>query len=111
MALSAGTLSGDPIIAATIVVAAIASFPLALFGILAYKRRRTTAYFFVATALVAFFLQAVLGGLSLVGIFSTRNHQLLEHGLDIAIAFLLIGAVYVARNAKQLDSLPFDDSW
>lgn len=103
MALTAGTLAEDPIVAGTILMSAIVTFPLALFAILAYRRRRTTPYFFVASALVAFLLKAIIGGLFFLGILAGGYHHLIEHALDIAIASMLIVAVYLARDSSQFD--------
>lgn len=110
MALEPVTVGGDQLYAGIIVVSAIVSFPLALFGLLAYRRRRTMSYLFVASAFVAFLLKSVVGILGLLGLLSMESHHLIEHGLDILVGVLLIGAVYLARDSKRFEGLPFDES-
>lgn len=110
MALEAVTLTGDPLLIATSVLSAIVSFPLAVLGILAYRRRRSISYLFVASAFVAFLGKSILGILTLLGVFPVGSHHLVEHGLDVLVGVLLLGAVYLARDANRFDGLPFDES-
>jgi heme A synthase len=86
-------------LAPLLVFGGIASVALAGLGIVAFSRRRSRSYLLVAIALVALALKAFLGGLWLFEVLPTVQHDLLEHGLDLAIAALLMGAVYYARTA------------
>lgn len=109
MVVEAVTVTENPVFAGVVILSAIVSLPLALFGILAYRRRRTTSYLLVASAFVAFFLKSVVGIFTLVGVVSVESHHLIEHGLDILVVGLLIGAVYLARDANRFEELPFDE--
>lgn len=112
MALSTGALLGidEPVVALVIVLSALATVPLAVFGLLAYRRRRTTSYRLVALALLLFLLKSVLGGISVAFSVDVGVHHLLEHGLDFAIALLLLGAIYSSRSQDRLDVFSADDS-
>lgn len=112
MALSTGALLGidDPAVAIVIVLSAFATLPLAVFGLLAYRRRRTTSYLFVALAFLLFLLKSVLGGISVAVSVDVVVHHLLEHGFDFAIAMLLLGAIYSSRSQDRLDVFSADES-
>ena len=112
MALSPGALTGfeEPAVVVVVVLSALATFPLAVFGLLAYRRRRSRSYLFVASAFLLFLLKSVLGGVSIVGGFDLSLHHFLEHGLDFAIATLLLIAVYTSRSVDQLDVFSVDET-
>lgn len=111
MALAAGAADGfgDPLVGIILILSTLASIPLAVFGLLAYRRRRSTSYLFVAIAFVLFLLKSILGGVSLVGGMSIATHHLLEHGFDFLIAVFLLSAVYVSRRTDQLDVFAVDE--
>lgn len=112
MALEAGILGGfgDPLLGIILIFSLLASAPLAVFGLLAYRRRRTRPYLLVAIAFVLFLLKSVLGGVSIIGGWSTGTHHLIEHGFDFLIASFFLGAVYLSRRTDQLEVFAFDDS-
>jgi hypothetical protein len=110
MALAdAATVSGDPILTLVVVASAVAALPLAVLSVLAFVRRRTAAYFLVATAFVTFFGRTVTGGLSMVGVLDPRSRRLLGHGLDVGIAICLLVAVLLARRGDPAGVLAVED--
>lgn len=104
------TVTSDPMLAGVVILSALVSFPLAILGVLAYRRRRTRSYLLVAVAFLAFLFKSIVGLLTLVGVVSLGSHHLIEHGLDSVVAVLLIGAVYLARDSNRFEELPFDES-
>jgi len=65
----------------------------------ALHRRPSWPYLFVALAVATLFVRFVAGVGYMQGTVSAETHHLLEHGLDVAMAALVIAAVVVARNA------------
>lgn len=104
----AAMLTGDPLFTGIIIVSAVVSIPLAVLGILAYNRRRSISYLFVASAFVAFLFKSIVGILTLLGVMNFGFHNLVEHGLDIIVGLLLLGAVFLARSSNRFDGAPFD---
>lgn len=98
-------LDGTFVVASMIFLSGIASVSLAVVAVLAFNRRRTPPYFFVASALVVLAAKAFVGGLTLAGMFELRTHHVIEHGLDFVMAVMLIGAVYVARSPHRCEKL------
>jgi hypothetical protein len=62
-------------------------------GLAAFIQRRSWPYLLVALALAALFARAATGIGYMTGGLSLEAHHLLEHGLDIAMAALVIAAV------------------
>jgi len=83
--------------ALTVALASLAAAVLAGLGLAAYVRRRSRPYLLVALALAALLARGVVGGLAVTGHLGDGTHHLIEHGLDAALAALVIGAVYWAR--------------
>ncbi|UWG48224.1 putative membrane protein [Halanaeroarchaeum sp. HSR-CO] len=93
---------GDPLVVATLVIlSGIVSLALAIIGIQAFRRRPSLSYFLVAAALVVLALKAFIGGLTVVGLLDLGIHHVIEHGLDLLMAVLLIGAIYAARSQHR----------
>ena len=82
-----------------LVFGGLASAALAGLGVVAFSRRRSRSYLLITLALACLLAKALLGGLWIVQLFPIAHHHLLEHGLDLSIAVLLIAAVYDARTA------------
>lgn len=70
-------------------------------GIAVFVRRRSRSYLLIALALLALFARSVVAGGRLLGIIAQGPHHLLEHGLDIIMAALVVAAVYYARSIEQ----------
>lgn len=93
---------GDPFVVATLVVlSGIVSLALAIIGIQAFRRRRSLSYLLVAAALVVLAMKAFVGGLTVVGVVGLGPHHVIEHGLDLLMAMLLIAAIYAARSRHR----------
>ncbi|PSP72096.1 hypothetical protein BRC86_13430 [Halobacteriales archaeon QS_3_64_16] len=93
-------LSGSEVaLVPLLVFGGLASAALAGLGAVAFLRRRSRSYLLVTLALVALGFKAFLGGLWLVEFLPITRHHLLEHGMDVAIALLLVAAIYDARRA------------
>ena len=66
----------------------------------ALLQRRSWPYLLVALALGTLFVRFVTGVGYMQGSLAAETHHLLEHGLDVAMAALVIAAVVVARNVS-----------
>jgi hypothetical protein len=79
-------------------VAALASAVLTGAALAAFLRRRSRPYLLVALALGALLARTAVAGASLSGWLAGDVHHVLEHGLDVVMASLVIAAVYYARS-------------
>ena len=70
-------------------------------AVAALHRRPSWPYLLVALALGTLFVRFVAGVVYVRGSVSPETHHLLEHGLDVAMAALVIGAVLVARETAS----------
>ena len=68
----------------------------------ALVQRRSWPYLLVALALGALLVRVVAGVGYMHGSLSPETHHLLEHGLDVAMAALVIAAVAFAREASAV---------
>lgn len=94
-------LAPEPPLVVVLALAGAASLVVAGLASVAFARRRTRSYLLVAGALAALAARTGVAGLSLGGLLGTDLHHLLEHGLDVAMAGLVIGAVYYARTVER----------
>ena len=90
--------TGDPLLGALLAAGVAVSSALVVGGVLAWRRRRSTPYLLVALALATLAVKGVVGATVLVGLFPTAAHHTVEHGLDLLMAVLLVGAVALARG-------------
>lgn len=67
----------------------------------AFLQRKSRPYLLIALALAALFARTLVAILSLVDLIPGSQHHLLEHSLDVAMAALVIGAVYYARTVER----------
>ncbi|MDY7081369.1 MAG: hypothetical protein SXQ77_02930 [Halobacteria archaeon] len=84
-----------------LLLAGIGSLVLVVISAVAFLRRRTRSYLLILLALATILARTAVAGLSLSGSLSTGVHHLLEHGLDVAMAGLVIAAVYYARSVER----------
>lgn len=70
-------------------------------GLAVLARRQDGPYVLVVLALAALFARTAVAGLTFVDVFGPTSHHLLEHSLDVAMAGLVIGAVYHARRVSR----------
>lgn len=98
---------GEPVLLVSILAtAALVTLPLAGTAAVAYYRRRSRTYLLVALALFALVARIGVAAGTVAGIVPQGVHHLAEHGLDVTIAALLVGAVILARG---IDHRPSSD--
>ncbi len=78
--------------------AGVASALLTAAALVAFLRRRSRPYLLVALALAALLARSVVAGASVGGLLAGDVHHVLEHGLDVLMAGLVIAAVWYARS-------------
>jgi hypothetical protein len=88
-------------LATVLAVGAMAAAVTLGVALAALHRRPSWPYLLVALALGTLFVRFVAGVTYVQGGVSSETHHLLEHGLDVAMAALVIGAVLVARTAAR----------
>ena len=84
---------------ALLAVAGLVSALLLGLGLAAFARRRSRAYLLVVLALAALLARTLVAVGAEAGMLSLTDHHLAEHGLDVAMAALVVGAVVYARTA------------
>ncbi|WP_238392179.1 DUF7471 family protein [Halorussus amylolyticus] len=89
-------------------LAGVGSALVLALALAALFRRRTRSYLLVALALSTLLARTGVAALSAVGTVGAESHHVLEHGLDVVMAGLVIAAVYDARTARKDAAL--DDS-
>lgn len=82
-------------------VAGVASALLTGAALAVFLRRQTRPYLLVVLALVALLARSAVAGASIGGMLAADVHHLLEHGLDVAMAGLVIAAVWYARSVSR----------
>jgi len=95
------TAAPDPSLAVVLVLAGLGTALLLGLGLAALVRRRSRSYLLVALALSTLFALSVVAGLSLLAWLPAGTHHLVEHGLDVLMAGLVIAAVYYARSVER----------
>lgn len=86
------------LLGALLALAALVTLPIAGIAVVAYRRRRNRSYLLVALALFALVGRIGVAAGTVVGVVPDAAHHLVEHGLDVTIAALLVGAVVTARS-------------
>lgn len=94
-----GSIGG--LLGLSIVIAGLLTAVLLGLGIAVLVRRRSRSYLLIAMALLALFARSIVAGGTLLGVIAPGPHHLLEHGLDIIMAALVVAAVYYARSVEQ----------
>lgn len=82
-------------------VAGVASALLTGAALTAFLRRQSRPYLLVVLALAALLARSAVAGASLGGMLATDVHHVLEHGLDVAMAGLVIAAVWYAGSVRR----------
>ncbi|WP_135821748.1 DUF7471 family protein [Halostella litorea] len=96
--LHASPSAGDPVLAAVVGVAAVASAVVLGLALAALLRRRSRSYLLVALALATLAARTAVAVLTMAGVLPDASHHLFEHALDVVMAGLVIAAVYAART-------------
>lgn len=86
---------------AVLLLAGAGSVALLGLGAAALVRRRSRSYALIALALATLSARTAVAGLALARRLSPDTHHLLEHGLDVVMAGLVIAAVYYARTVDR----------
>ena len=89
------------VVTAIVTLAGISSVTLASLGVAVFYRRQTRSHLLIALALLAFASRAGIAALSFNGMLSTFDHHVIEHTLDIAMAGLVLAAIYYARQIER----------
>ncbi|USZ69819.1 hypothetical protein NGM10_17130 (plasmid) [Halorussus salilacus] len=87
--------------AALLGIAGVGSALVLALALAALVRRRSRPYLLVALALSTLLARTGVGVLSAAGSVGAETHHVLEHGLDVAMAALVVAAVYDARTARK----------
>jgi len=66
----------------------------------ALVRRRSWSYLLVTLALATLLARTAVAVLTMNAVIADETHHLLEHGLDVVMAALVVAAVYTARTAR-----------
>ena len=98
-ALHASPRAGDAALVAVLGLAGIASAVLLGLGLAALSRRQSKPYLLVALALATLAARTTVAVMTMLGVLPDGTHHLSEHTLDVAMAGLVIGAVYYARTS------------
>jgi hypothetical protein len=91
----------DVVLGLSVVVAGLMTAVLVGLGLAVYVRRRSRSYLLVVLSLLALFARSVVAAGSLVGVVPEGTHHVLEHGLDIVMAALVVAAVYYVRAVED----------
>ncbi|WP_208023622.1 DUF7471 family protein [Halorussus pelagicus] len=86
---------------ALLALAGLGSAVLVGLALAALLRRRSRSYLLVTLALATLLARTGVAVLSLTGMVAPGSHHLLEHGLDAAMAALVVAAVYDARRVRK----------
>jgi len=93
--LAAGVHGQNPAVFALLTLAAVLTAVVAGLAIAAFVRRRSRRYLLVALALSTLVARSAVGLWAYTGRIGPVLHHQLEHGLDVAMAALVIAAVYL----------------
>jgi hypothetical protein len=94
----AQTAGLDVPLVVALAAAGVASALLTGAALIAFLRRRSRPYLLVALALATLLARSVVAGASVGGLLAGDVHHVLEHGLDVLMAGLVIAAVWYARS-------------
>jgi hypothetical protein len=102
---------GDPSLAfvALLALAGLGSAVVLGLALAALVRRRSRSYLLVTLALATLLARTAVAALTLTGSMGETAHHLLEHGLDAAMAALVVAAVYDARRVRRSGVTTSDD--
>lgn len=105
------SIFAEPWLVAVLAAAGLVTAVIAGLALAAFARRRSRSYLLVALALVTLFARTIVAGVAITGVLGGSVHHLLEHGLDVILALLVIGAVYYARGIERRGTTeaPYDD--
>lgn len=89
------------LLAVLLALAGLASAAVIGLALAALLRRKSWSYLLVTLALATLLARTAVAVGTMWGAFPDSTHHTLEHGLDVAMAALVIAAVYTARTARR----------
>ena len=98
--LSVGSAGDGPLMLVVLAAAGLGSALLLGLGLAAFARRRSRSYLLVVLALAALLARSLVAAGAEAGVLSTAVHHLAEHGLDVVVAALVVGAVVYVRTVE-----------
>jgi hypothetical protein len=101
-------MASDLALALVLSLAGLASAGLVGLALVALLRRRSWSYLLVVLALATLLARTAVAVGSMTGGIGATTHHTLEHGLDVAMAGLVIAAVVTARSARRSARGRFD---
>lgn len=90
-----------PTMVVVLVLAGLGSAAVFGLALAAFARRRSRSYLLVALALATVVARTAIAVWALLRPMSASTHHYLEHGLDVVMTALVIGAVYYARTVES----------
>jgi len=106
MSISVSALHAGPPAVATgllpviLALAGLGSSLLIGLALAALVRRRSWSYLLVTLALATLLARTAVAVLTMNAVIADETHHLLEHGLDVVMAALVVAAVYTARSVR-----------
>lgn len=104
--LAAGVHGQSPATLALLTLGAALTAVVAGLAVAAFVRRRSRPYLLVALALLSLIARTVVGLAGYADMVGPTLHHQLEHALDVAMAALVIAAVYLVRAARSTAGPP-----
>jgi hypothetical protein len=98
--LTSASTTGQPVLVVTLLAASVGALTVLALATAALALRRSVSYGLVTAALTTLAVRTAVAWLTIANLLSTQLHHLLEHGLDVIMASLVIGAVYYARTVQ-----------
>jgi len=95
-----GVSLSDSVLIIALSAGTVFSILVALLSFVAFVRRRTMSYLFIAVAFSTFLGKTSLGLTYLMGRMNGDMHHSFEHTLDVIMMALVLAAVYYARSSE-----------
>jgi len=97
---------GGPVLLGVVTLAGAGAAVLLGLAVGAFLHRQSRPYLLIAAAILALFGRSAVAGITAAGAISPADHHVLEHGLDVVLAALVIAAVYHARTTPGETEAP-----
>ena len=95
------TVVVEPILSVAVVLGGLSSAVVVALAVAALLRRRSASYLLVSLALGTLLARSAVAVVAMNGLFSNATHHVVEHGLDVLMAGLVLAAVYYARRVER----------
>ncbi|ARS89897.1 hypothetical protein B1756_09225 [Natrarchaeobaculum aegyptiacum] len=90
-----------PVLVTVILLAAVGTTVLFLAGVVGYRRRRTVRHGTIAVVLGLLVVRSIVGLGTVFGVVPMVVHHLVEHGIDVVIAGLLLYVLYTHGSTSS----------